>query len=206
MIIKKTTIFISLFCLFSISTFAETIILKSGKVVTGKIIEETDAYIKIDISGIPITYYSDEIQSIGNEDTYSIKFDGRNWHIGHHQDLGNQEILEYVLEGESIENWSELITGLRYEGINNPLQDIANGAMEKLKNKYASLEWHIIEENSNSLILEWQNHAYPHQHEIKRFFKSCNTILIVSYVKKTEQLDKDKRDKWIDIIKTIQFR
>lgn len=44
--------------------FAETIVLKSGKIVGGKIIEKTDKYIKIDRYGVPITYFFDEIDTI----------------------------------------------------------------------------------------------------------------------------------------------
>ena len=63
----KSTISIStlIICLlFPVITSAETIILKSGKTVEGKIIEKTDKYIKIDFQGMPLTYYSDEIESI----------------------------------------------------------------------------------------------------------------------------------------------
>jgi len=44
--------------------FAETIVLKSGKTVEGKLIEKTDKYIKIDFQGVPLTYFLDEIESI----------------------------------------------------------------------------------------------------------------------------------------------
>lgn len=44
--------------------FAETIVLKSGKKVEGKKIEQTDDYIRIDFYGVPLTYYFDEIESI----------------------------------------------------------------------------------------------------------------------------------------------
>lgn len=43
---------------------AETIILKSGKKVEGKVIEKTDKYVKIDFLGVPITYFMDEIERI----------------------------------------------------------------------------------------------------------------------------------------------
>ena len=46
---------------------AETIILKSGKQVEGMIIEKADDYIKIDISGTPVTYDIDEIERIEDE-------------------------------------------------------------------------------------------------------------------------------------------
>lgn len=46
---------------------AETIILKSGQKVEGKIIEKTDKYIKIDFQGVSLTYNVDEIASIEKE-------------------------------------------------------------------------------------------------------------------------------------------
>jgi len=52
-------------CLCSpIFAFAETIALKSGKSVEGKLIEKTDKYIKIDFMGVPLTYFLDEVESI----------------------------------------------------------------------------------------------------------------------------------------------
>ena len=64
---KKMTVVLLLMLLsISSSLFAETIVLKSGKTVEGRIIEKTKDHIKIDVSGIPITYYSDEIVNIDN--------------------------------------------------------------------------------------------------------------------------------------------
>lgn len=60
---------ITLFCVLSITTtiFAETITLKNGTIVEGKIIEETDEFIKIDaVTGVPLTIYKDEIEDVGS--------------------------------------------------------------------------------------------------------------------------------------------
>ena len=48
----------------SLFAFAETIVLKSGKTVEGKMLEKTDTYIKLNINGMPITYYTDQIERI----------------------------------------------------------------------------------------------------------------------------------------------
>lgn len=46
-------------------SFAETIILKSGKKIEGKIVERTDEYIKVDSGiGMALTYFFDMIESI----------------------------------------------------------------------------------------------------------------------------------------------
>lgn len=43
---------------------AETLILKNGKRVEGKIIEETDKAVKVEMAGIGVTYFKDEIDSV----------------------------------------------------------------------------------------------------------------------------------------------
>lgn len=64
---KKIIIVLSLlFFVPLLSASAGTIILKSGKTVEGKILEKTDKSIKVDIDGIAITYYLDEIANIKN--------------------------------------------------------------------------------------------------------------------------------------------
>jgi len=55
---------LTLVLFFPVSVFAETIVLKSGKTVEGKLIEKTDKYIKIDFQGVPLTYYLDEVESV----------------------------------------------------------------------------------------------------------------------------------------------
>jgi len=44
--------------------FSETILLKSGQKVEGKIIEKTDKYVKLDFFGVDLVYYNDEVASI----------------------------------------------------------------------------------------------------------------------------------------------
>jgi tetratricopeptide (TPR) repeat protein len=65
---KKIILVIS-FIFFALQfCLAETIILKSGKQVEGRILEETDEYIKVDIVGIPIKYYLSDIESIDGKE------------------------------------------------------------------------------------------------------------------------------------------
>jgi len=53
--------------------FAETVRLKSGQTIEGKIIEETDEYIKIDFQGVPLTYSFDEVDNINGRLVYTRK-------------------------------------------------------------------------------------------------------------------------------------
>lgn len=46
------------------SVSAENLILKSGRKIEGKIIEKTEQYIKMEIEGIPLTFWVDEIERV----------------------------------------------------------------------------------------------------------------------------------------------
>ncbi|MBN2831082.1 MAG: hypothetical protein JXL82_02220 [Candidatus Omnitrophica bacterium] len=50
--------------LFTTCVFADTVTLKSGQKVEGKIIERADKYVKVDFQGVILTYYQDEIANI----------------------------------------------------------------------------------------------------------------------------------------------
>ncbi len=52
---------------------AETIKLKSGSIITAQIIEQTTDYIKLDLDGVVLTYYKDEIESISAEPLNTAK-------------------------------------------------------------------------------------------------------------------------------------
>lgn len=51
-------------CFFATSAFADTVRLKNGNAVEGKVISQTAESVKIDIGGTTLTYYPDEIASV----------------------------------------------------------------------------------------------------------------------------------------------
>jgi len=59
----------------SLSSFSETIILKSGKRMDCEIIEKTDNYVTVNFHGIPLRYYLDDIKEIykSQTNTYNVQ-------------------------------------------------------------------------------------------------------------------------------------
>jgi len=107
---KRMLLILLLVLCFPISIFAETIVLKSGQSVEGKLIEKTDKYIKIDFQGVPLTYFLDEIESVKGESHQSIprKEDnitssqlGKN-PLSEDKNLERQQVLEYINKSDSI--------------------------------------------------------------------------------------------------------
>ena len=60
---KKLSLLLLVFCCATVAS-AETIHLKNGQTVTGKILEKTDKNVKVDVSGVTMTYYMDEIKDM----------------------------------------------------------------------------------------------------------------------------------------------
>ena len=71
-IISNTISLLSIFLLIN-PAFAEVIHLKSGKDVEGKIIEKTNEYIKIEVEGVSLTYYLDQIIADNPQNTFLEK-------------------------------------------------------------------------------------------------------------------------------------
>jgi len=64
---KRIFAFFLIICFVALNTSAETIRLKTGGEIEGKIIERTDEYIKIDFQGNTLTYWLDEIHHTEKE-------------------------------------------------------------------------------------------------------------------------------------------
>lgn len=107
----KKLMLVLFFTLITAVSFAETITLKSGNVVEGTIVERTDDFIKVDRGvGITVTYYLDEIESIGkNKNLDSTKL--LNQEYGNNVTDEVNGIKQYLEAVESIyerlENGSE---------------------------------------------------------------------------------------------------
>ncbi len=66
----RKSLFFFMFFLMVSNVHGETIHLKSGKDISGKIIERADDHIKLDVEGVALTYYFDSINNI--EDVKNI--------------------------------------------------------------------------------------------------------------------------------------
>lgn len=84
------------------------------------------------------------------------RFDGRAWTVGHHNQNQSQDLTEYVLPGESVENWRELITRTIF---NDPTHVVSLSAFveqvhESLAAGCPSLAWSVIKQEQNAITFE----------------------------------------------------
>jgi tetratricopeptide (TPR) repeat protein len=137
-------------------------------------------------------------------DPWEFSFDGRPWVIGNKQSAGDQKIIEYVLEGESVENWSESVTSSFAEvgddfGVEKAVEDFVT----QLNQDCPLVEVNFIKEDPEEAVFEWEfNDCAGHegQYEIKRISKVGRIIYELAYVKKTPGHSDEEMANWLSII------
>jgi tetratricopeptide (TPR) repeat protein len=137
---------------------------------------------------------------------WHFNFDSRHWQLGKQAASSTQEIREYVLPGETVKNWTELVTSGFYIGSTVPPRAAFEGLAKNLKNSCPSFWSGIIEESTDSIIYEWGNRdsvsTCPAQHEIARMVRFQSGMAHLHYVKKTKQLTESERSTWLSILRT----
>ena len=87
----------------------ETIKLKSGKFINAPIIERTDEYIVIDMQGVSLTYYFDEIESIDGQTTTQALVPDTIYDVEH------EEPKEDIVSSEHVKGFEDFKPTLNYD-------------------------------------------------------------------------------------------
>lgn len=140
-------------------------------------------------------------------ETTFVPFDATGWRVGHAKDAGRGvgTITEFVRQGESIDDWSELITIQLIEDLKGREADEAVAELfEDQVTDYAHVEHGVIESDEWSVLYEWSIHdsaPHPDQHEIARMIEGEQGVHRVAYVKKGPRLADEERSRWIQLLR-----
>jgi hypothetical protein len=134
---------------------------------------------------------------------WSFKFDDREWKLGYQAANRQEAAREYVLAGQTVENWKELVTS-HYFAHGVPLHDYFEQFKAGLARGCPSLKVSVIEESEDDMLYEWRHdgcQGYPPQHQLDRLTRSGSGMLVLSFVEKTPELSEAKRTAWLAILK-----
>ena len=92
-------------------------------------------------------------------DTGSNLFDGRAWTIGNHQQSRTRSQTEYILPGQSVDHWKELVTSTVFIDPNHavPLAKLVDQIHLSLTAGCPSLVWNIVRQDDKTVIFEWHD-------------------------------------------------
>lgn len=125
------------------------------------------------------------------------------WKAGHSQKAKDQEVIEYVLDGESVLNWRELITEHNFY---TPLdvKAAADNFISSMKLKFPSFQAQVLERDQDRILVEWwqtENTGYGPEHALlllQSHLRGLYTISSISYAHKGPRMDNELRRKWIE--------
>ena len=133
-------------------------------------------------------------------------FDGRGWTVGHRQSNGVQTLIEYVLPGQNVENWRELVTSQVFTKA-VPAAPFAEQLRASLSQGCPSLVWNVVRQDEKTVIYEWRDlgcGGYEPQYELGRIAIEDRTLYKLAYAIKTKApLAAAKRSAWLEILARV---
>ena len=139
-------------------------------------------------------------------------FDQREWQLAWSKKAGtDQETFnEYILKGDNIQNWSELVTIQFFPGLQNKisLNVFANSTKDSITHICPSTEWNVLQKTKTEII--WQFtvtncHGQQDQTEIARAIRTNQGIHVFHYAIKQAPMPKDKEKVWLKNIKAVEI-
>lgn len=154
-----------------------------------------------------ITFFSSVLLSTIScyAEQVALHFDNRQWELANKARNEEQGIAEFVLKGESLSNWRELVTAQVYFGLQEKTTPEAwmGQVINYIKSMYPDVKWSVIKKGDKDIIFEWELKNCPgqeDQHEISRVISGKKGIHVLHYVTKKLPFISEKRDKWIKLL------
>lgn len=144
------------------------------------------------------------------EETFEVQFDSRQWSMVFEGKEGTDEIKQYVPQGSTADNWTEMITSRSFPGLQaTSTSEQAMGDKRKLAEEQCSkVDWQVIGQEPGSIrytasfdgCIETRS-----PHEVGRFVMSDFAIYLVTYETKAKTFTPAQAKQWGDILARAGF-
>lgn len=134
--------------------------------------------------------------------------DGRDWTIGSQHKSASSEMVELVVDGQSVNKWQELVTIEFFPGLQlkTTARGMAEAFLARLKETAPNFVGKVISQSDDDVTLEWKIANNPgvvvdpmrtNQCELDRILTSRNGIHFLHYAIKTADISTQKRTTWL---------
>lgn len=134
------------------------------------------------------------------------------WTLANRQVGENERLMEFVPNGETIENWSELCTlnDIRMpQGVEVRPDAMAQIFREMLEEKAEIKHWQILARDDQSVTVAWKARAHSEAHdqfEMMRYIIGEATIYRIAFTTKAPSLDRTKTKKWLSALQAAELK
>jgi hypothetical protein len=133
-----------------------------------------------------------------------LPFDDRKWEVGHTADRENQIVVEWILPGETVQDWSELIT---LQSLKASLEDtpeqIARRLEESFRRDCANVKWNTLTASDMEVTIERVTTGCApliDEYSIEKIIRGPRAIHRVAYTSRTP-LGDSERETFTPLIK-----
>ena len=132
--------------------------------------------------------------------------DASGWKVAYAKDVpGKGNIVERIPSGESLNNWSKMVTIQFMEGEQRTPSVFMDGLKGQMTQRCPKVEWAVVESSNTSILYEWTIKNCPgqqDQHEVSRLLRGNDGLHRIAYVEKVSQLSKETRERWTANLKS----
>lgn len=134
------------------------------------------------------------------------QFDGRAWTIGNRQQSSKQILTEYVLPGQTVDNWKELVTSTVFVDPEHavPLAKFVDRIHTSMAAGCPSLVWNVVRQDEKMMIFEWHDSGcggFAPQAEIDRVATGTQGVYRLAYAAYVDgAFPVTKRNAWLQIL------
>lgn len=137
-------------------------------------------------------------------------FDARKWVLGWSKNDNGSIFEEYVLEGEKVESWSELVTVQYYPGLQKKITLAAweATAKQKLTGTCPMIKWESLFQSADERLWKWtisECPGQPSQSEICRVKSDAAGFHIWHYAIKKSPMPPEVEKTWLSNLKGFQI-
>lgn len=130
-----------------------------------------------------------------------IQFDQRGWHLIWGKDSADMLTIEYVVMGDKLESWHELVTSQVIKNVPNDVsvKDFFNYIVGNLQKTGLDPTIVVHKETADEIIFEFRikDPENMRQDELQLVIKQGNNIYILHYVIKQADMGEANRKAWI---------
>ncbi len=144
-----------------------------------------------------------------SESTGPLPKDERDWKVGHSTSNDARSITEWVLPGETVQNWSELITLQSFSNVSMNLtpEKLARDVAEGHKKNCTNVSLKILTSSLTEVLYERvATNCAPLRDEyaIGKYIRGPRTMSSIFYTK-TSALNETEKKKWTGIVERVKL-
>ena len=136
-------------------------------------------------------------------ETIAVPAEQSSWQLAYGINRQRATMKEFVAPGETLSNWSRMLTIQFLEGERASPRQVVERARKNMQAECPGAELTVISEDALSVTYEWWTGTCTRetsQHEVARLIRGNDGVHRVAYVRKVPRLETQEREKWLQIL------